>query len=59
MLPDGGQSGSSEEEEERFSLIDYYFPFLSLPLSISKVYMTSLSHKPQNFVKSISDFVQF
>ena len=48
MIDEGGNIGDDDGDDLIFSSV-----------SLESLYMLSLSHKPQKFLKSISDFVQF
>ena len=48
MIGEGGDIGDDDGDDLIFSSV-----------SLESLYMLSLSHKPQKFLKSISDFVQF
>ena len=48
MVGEGGDVRDDDGDDLIFSSV-----------SLESLYMLSLSHKPQKFLKSISDFVQF
>ena len=48
MVGEGGDIRDDDGDDLIFSSV-----------SLESLYMLSLSHKPQKFLKSISDFVQF
>ena len=50
------QKCDNDVNDECDDFVDY---LIFSSVSLGSLYMLSLSHKPQKFLKSISDFVQF